>query len=82
MAAQQGTNIGRDAVNAVFNVAVERYGAGAIDEAIAILQLLSFLAPTDRGVWLALAQCHEELGQEAVADSLRSLADRIEEVAA
>ena len=82
MAPQQGTYIARDAVNAVFNVAVERYGAGAIDEAIAILQLLSFLAPADRGVWLALAQCHEEIGQEAVADSLRSLADRIEEAAA
>jgi predicted Zn-dependent protease len=78
----QRAHLDRDAIGAVFNVAVARYGAGAIDEAIAILQLLSFLAPTDKGVWLALAQCHEELGQEAVADRLRCLAEQIEEAAA
>jgi predicted Zn-dependent protease len=79
---QQPPELDRNAIGAIFNVAVARYGAGAIDEAIAILQLLSFLAPRDRGVWLALAQCHEELGHEAVADSLRCLADQIQEVAA
>jgi hypothetical protein len=70
------------ATSAIFNIAVERYGSGAVDEAIAILQLLSFLSPQDRGIWLALAQCHDDLGQEAVADALRSLADRIQGVAA
>ena len=78
----QRNELDAQATSSIFNVAVERYGSGAIDEAVAILQLLSFLAPQDRGIWLALAQCHEDLGQEAVAHALRTLADHIQEVAA
>jgi hypothetical protein len=66
--------------NAMFNVAVDYYAAGALDDAIAILQLLSLLVPEDQGVWLALAQVHDDFGQEDVAIALRGVGTGIQEL--
>lgn len=67
------------AINGAFNAAVERYQAGNVRTAMLILQRLTLVAPTDVGVWCALARCHEELGEAEVADKLRWLGKALAE---
>jgi Flp pilus assembly protein TadD len=66
-----------EAVDAAFNVAVDHYEAGRLDRAMELLQFLAFVAPTDRGVWRALARCHEDLGQSEVGAFLISLSETL-----
>ncbi len=66
-------------LDGIFNVAADYYAAGALDDAMAILQMLTLLSPADDGVWRALAQCHDDLGQTTVADELRLIPGRIAE---
>lgn len=78
------TQLGRDfepsVIDTIFNIAVDYYAAGAVEDAVTILQLLSLVAPHDEGVWLALARVHEDRGQEEVAGALRAVSARIQEV--
>lgn len=69
------------AINGAFNAAVERYQAGNVRSAMLILQRLTLVAPTDVGVWRALARCHEELGEGDTADKLRWLSETLAEAA-
>lgn len=71
----------KGAFDAMFNLGVDRHEQGKIEEALRLFQLLSFLAPRDQGVWLALARCHDDLGQPAEASFLRSIGQQIAELA-
>jgi Flp pilus assembly protein TadD len=71
--------ISQGAINAAFNQAVEGYEAGDVRKAKRILQFLAVLAPTDAGVWRALARCHEDEGDVDVAGNLRWLGDALAE---
>ncbi len=73
--------VSQAAVDAAFNIAVDRYEAGDVDEAMHLLRLLAMVAPSDRGVWLALARCHDELEQSETAEFLRNLSTIIAELA-
>lgn len=67
------SHVTQGAVDAAFNVAVRRYEAGDLDAAMDIFRALALIAPTDGGVWRALARCHEEVGEPEVAEKLRWL---------
>jgi Flp pilus assembly protein TadD len=72
--------VSQAAVDAAFNIAVDRYEAGDLGGAMNILRLLATVAPSDEGVWRALARCHEELEQPEVAEFLRNLSTTIAEL--
>lgn len=72
-------NISRGAISAVFNQAVESAQAGDLQQATLLLQRLTLLAPTDDGVWRALAWCHDQQGESEVADHLLWLGQTIAE---
>ena len=66
------------AVDAGFNYAVSSYEAGDWVTTMNILRFLSILAPTDAGIWRALARCHEDLGEEGIAEYLRRVGCLVE----
>ena len=73
------SNNSQGAISAVFNKAVESSQAGDLRTAALLLQRLTLLAPTDVGVWRALARCHDQFGESEVAEHLRWLGQSLAE---
>ncbi|HEU4405473.1 MAG TPA: tetratricopeptide repeat protein [Polyangiaceae bacterium] len=74
--------VSQGVVNAAFNQAVKRHAEGDLGKAMNILQFLTILAPTDAGVWFALARCHDDAGEPEVAERLRWLGRSLAEAGA
>lgn len=68
--------------DSLFDLAVDRHEEGKIEEALKIFQSLCFIDPRDFGVWQAMAQCHEDLHQPAIAAMMLSFGEQIQEAVA
>lgn len=65
----------------MYNIAVGCHETGKVEDALDMFRTLSFLDPTDMGVWRGMARCHTDLGQEDIAMYLISIGEQIQEVA-
>lgn len=75
------TTVSPLAFDAMFNLAVDCYEKGDVRGALEMFQVLSLVNPSDEGVWAAMARCHEDLDEGAVAVFLRSLSGEIQALA-
>ena len=66
------------ALAGLFHLAAQWAGAGRMDDALPVFRTLALAAPDHYESWEALASCHDQLGQCAVARSLRAIGKLLE----
>lgn len=57
----------------LFRLAEQWAVAGEVQKALDALRTLVLVDPYHHGIWEGLASCHDQLGQPAVAASLRAI---------
>ena len=69
-----------DEIASVYNQGADLLDRGDVAGATNLFRLLALVAPTDQGVWEALAKCHEAEGEHDVAESLLVLSKSIQNI--